>query len=412
MADTAAELADVADVAGVVQRSDEEPGTVPTLRQVLDGVRRLAPTLAARAGEIEAARRLPPDMVAELAAIGCFRVTRPTSHGGVECDVIGGLEVVEALSRADGSVGWTVMIGAGSWIDVAGLPRASFDSLFSGGGSPIMAGVFNPTGTSVAVDGGYEVTGRWAFASGCQHAQWIFANTIEAGAEPGESHGPPPMRMVVFSPADVEIEDTWRVSGLCGTGSHHFSATRVVIPAERTAATLLDPPCVDSPFVRVPPPPLYSLFVASVAVGIAGAAYDDVVALAGGKVPLLSPAPLAANPLFHHQLGTANAQLRAARTLLYSEAAALWDVAERGDELDPEHRARIRATTTWVAATAAAVVDAAYTAAGGSAIQADNPLQRRFRDVHAVTQHFLVRPDTLTTAGAVLAGQDVDLTVF
>lgn len=396
--------------AGATAGATAEPA--PTLREVLDGVRRLTPAIAARAGEIEAARRLPPDLIADLTSAGCFRVMLPTSHGGVDTDLAGAMQVFEALSRADGSVGWTVMIGATSWVNVAGLPRASFDSLFADGPDAITASVFNPTGTAEPVDGGYRVTGRWAFASGCEHARWIFPNCIETGRDGAGGDGPPPMRMVVLPPEDVEIEDTWRVSGLRGTGSHHVSVHGVIVPPELTAVPFVDEPCVDTPTVRIPPAALYALIAVSVAVGIAGAAYDDVLALAGGKVPLLAQTPLATNPFFQHQVGTMDAELRAARTLLDAEAAGVWAVAAEGGDFDRDHRARIRTTTTWAAATAASVVDTAYTAAGGGAINDDNPLQRRFRDVHALTQHFLVRPDTLTTAGAVLTGQDVDLTIF
>ena len=130
------------------------------------------------------------------------------------------------------------------------------------------------------------------------------------------------------------------------------------------------------------------------------------------KVPLLARGPLATNPLFRHQLGAADANLRPARALLYADTAAAWAMAEAGGEFTSDHRARLGAAATWVATTAASVVDAAYGAGGGSSVYSSNPLQRRFRDVHALTQHFLVKPDTLTTAGAVLAGAEVDLTVF
>ena len=153
--------------------------------------------------------------------------------------------------------------------------------------------------------------------------------------------------------------------------------------------------------------------VASVAIGTAQGALDDIVALAAHKVPLLDRAPLAANPTFQHDLATADTELRAARALLYETAATLWATAvERRPSRRSSDRARVRAAAVWATARAAAVVDAAYRAGGGSSLYPDCPLQRRLRDVHAVTQHFLVRPDTLTTAGAVLAGHDPDLLLF
>jgi alkylation response protein AidB-like acyl-CoA dehydrogenase len=162
----------------------------------------------------------------------------------------------------------------------------------------------------------------------------------------------------------------------------------------------------------MPMPPVFAFGVASVAVGIAQGALEDILALSANKVPLLAHASLATNPLFQNQLGAADAELRAARGLLYAEAAAAWGTAVAGAAFTPEHRARMRSAITWAATTAASVVDMAYHAGGGSAIYSGNPLQRRFRDVNALTQHFLIKLDTLTTAGAVLAGVDVDLTVF
>jgi indole-3-acetate monooxygenase len=373
---------------------------------VLDAARDLAPTIAARAAQIEAARRVPLDLIEDLTAAGCFRMLVPRSHGGGGVDLTVAMRVYEELGRADASVGWTVMIGAGAWRDLAGLPRATFDALYAGGPDAIIGGAFNPTGVAVPVEGGYRVSGRWAFASGCQHCHWLYGNCIE---DPG---GVPRIRTVLFSPAEIEIEDTWSVSGLCGTGSHHFRADNVLVTADRTFLTLSDPPCLDEPLVRIPPPPLYALAIASVALGIAQGALEDILALAANKVPLLAHTPLTANPLFQHQLGAADAKLRGARALLYADAASAWATAVAGAFFTPSQRARIRSAATWVAAAAASVVDAAYGAGGGTSLYSDNPLQRRFRDIHALTQHFLVKPDTFTTAGAVLAGVDVDLTVF
>ena len=152
--------------------------------------------------------------------------------------------------------------------------------------------------------------------------------------------------------------------------------------------------------------------VATVAVGVAQGALDDIVELAATKVPLLASAPLAADPTFQLDLATADTELRAARLLLHDAVASLWSAAL--DEREPtlEERARVRATAAWVTTTAVAVVETAYRAGGGGAVYADSPLQRRLRDVHAIAQHFLVRRNTLTTAGAVLAGQEIDVLVF
>jgi len=368
-----------------------------------EAVGTLAPGIVARSAEIERGRRVPPDLVEELTAAGCFRMLVPRSHSGGELDPPADLRVIEELARADGSVGWTVMIGSLAPVLLGKLPRESFDALYAAGPDVILAGTFNPTGVATPVDGGFAVTGQWSFASGCQHCHWFVAHCI---VDDGRQ---PPIRMMVLPPTDVEIEDTWSVSGLCGTGSHDFVVGDVFVPAERSFV-IWDEPCLDIPLLQIPELSLSSLRIGAVAVGIAQGALEGITDLATGKVPLFSDGTLASNPVFQNQLGDADARLRAARTLLYADAATLWETAIAGAPFSPDHRARIRASATWVTATAASVVDMAYTAGGGSSIYSSNPLQRRLRDIRALTQHFGVKLDTFTKAGAVLAGHDVDLT--
>lgn len=378
----------------------------PPTCEVLDAVRALAPEIAARADEIEGSRCVPVDLLDRLKRAGCFRLLLPTTHGGTGGDLMTAMRVYEELARADASVSWVIALGASCWIDVVELPRSTFDAIYGARPDVLMAGVFNPTGVAVPVEGGYQVNGRWSFASGCEHSDWLYANCVDT------STGEPQMRMAVFSPTEIEIQDTWSVSGLRGTGSHHFVADDIFVPAERTFHAMVDDACIDVPLVRIPVPATFALQLASVAVGIAQGAFDDVVALAMNKVPLLSPSNLAINPLFQHHLGQAEVALRAARELLYAETAAAWATAVAGDDFIPNQRARMRSAGVFAASTAASVVDTAYTAGGGSSLYDTCPLQRRLRDVHALTQHFLLKLDTLTTCGAVLAGQEPDLTIF
>jgi alkylation response protein AidB-like acyl-CoA dehydrogenase len=152
--------------------------------------------------------------------------------------------------------------------------------------------------------------------------------------------------------------------------------------------------------------------VASVALGIARGAIDDILDLAAHKVPLLDQAALAASVPFQVDLAVADTRLRAAAALVYDVADELWATAVEASPVSPEQRARARAAAVWATSQAVEAVTTAYRAGGGSSLYADSSLQRRLRDVNAVTQHFLVKPATLATAGAILAGQDVDLTVF
>jgi alkylation response protein AidB-like acyl-CoA dehydrogenase len=337
-----------------------------TSTDVLGAAEALAPQIAARAAEVEQARRLPADLLQSLVDGGCFRLLLPGTHGGLGADLPRALQVLEVLARADGSVGWTVMIGSGSWCDLAALPRATFDALYADGPDAIAAGAFNPSGQAEAVDGGYRITGRWAFASGCQHARWVFGNCVEG----------------------------------------------VVVPAERTCAPLVDEHGVDAPVVRIPAPSFFALGVAGVALGIAQGALDDITALAASRVPLLAGGPLATDPTFQARLAEADTDVAAARALLHDTATSVWATAVAGTEPTLEERARTRAAAVWVAEHAAAVVEAAYLAGGSAALYASCPLQRRLRDISTLRQHFLVRADTLATAGALLAGQELTVPVF
>lgn len=377
-------------------------------QQVANAAHGLADIIAARATEIENARRLPTDLLDRLVAAGCFRLLLPASHGGVGADLPSAMHIFEGLARADPSTGWTVVIGNGAWVDAALLPRATFDALYADGPDAILAGAFNPTGTATAVAGGYRVTGRWAFASGCQHAAWLWGNCIE---DVGRADGAPAMRLALFDPEEVTIEDSWYVSGLRGTGSHHFHADDVFVPTERTGP-MDGTPCLDAPIVRIPAPALFAFDIAAVALGTAQGALDDMLAMADRKVPLLDTEPLAANPLFHVRLAEADTTLRAARALLYQNAQRAWDTASNDLAFVPRRRAQLRAAATWATARAAEVVDAAYQAGGGGALYSHNSLQRRLRDMRAITQHFVVKPDSMRTVGAIMAGQEVDLTVF
>jgi alkylation response protein AidB-like acyl-CoA dehydrogenase len=367
----------------------------------LDAVRALAPEITARVDEIERERTLPRDLVDDLVDAGCFRALVPRSHGGDELSPADALAVLEELARVDGSVGWTVMIGAAAPALLGHLPAESFDAVYASGPDVIIAGTFNPMGNATPVDGGFRASGRWSFASGCRHAQWFLAHCF---VDDGRM---PPLRMMVLPAADVEIVDTWTTMGMRGTGSHDFTVDGVLVGSD-WSFSIFEHPQLDFPLLRIPELCLSTMAFGAVAVGIAAGALDEVIALASGKVPMFADATLATNPLFRHQLGRASAASRAARATLVDAAEEAWRMALAGSEFDDQTRARLRSTTTWVVETAAEVVDTAYRAGGGTALYSSSPLQRRLRDIHTLTQHFGVKLDTFTLAGAVLAGQEVD----
>jgi len=248
---------------------------------VLTTVTALAPGIAARSDEIEQQRRLPLDLVDELTTAGCFRMLVPSSHSGDELDLPTEMRVLEELARADGSVAWTVMIGSLAPVPFAKLPRETFDALYASRPDVILAGTFNPTGVATPCEGGFMVTGQWSLASGCQHCHWFIAHCV---VDDGRV---PPVRMMLLRPDQVDIKDTWSVSGMCGTGSHDFIVNDVYVEKRHTFS-LFEESCVDAPLFRIPELSFSTFNIATVAIGIAHAALADIRTLASDKVPALT----------------------------------------------------------------------------------------------------------------------------
>ena len=375
--------------------------------RILSDVREFAPSLAARAPEIEAARRLPPDVVQQLKTLGVFRMLLPRSHGGLEIDFPPSVDVLAALAAADGATGWTVMIGCETPQLFGLLPRASFDAIYSGGPDTICAGAFAPMGKAEVEPGGYRAAGRWSFASGCQHADWIFGQCVvlENGAPvPGPIPNAPKLRCMVRPASEWQIVDTWFTSGMRGTGSQDIALAPVHVDEAWSFDLWFGEPSLPGPSFAAPILQ-FSMHIGAVALGIAEGAIADLIALAETKkVRLYARAEVADQPLFQYRLGHAEADARAARAFLGSCAASYWAQAQAGP-LDPALRTRVLQTVAWVVETSARVVDVCYTAGGGSALYDKSPLQRRLRDIHTLTQHASVQENVFQTAGAEKLGR-------
>jgi indole-3-acetate monooxygenase len=374
------------------------------MTRVLDEVRRLAPAIRARADEIEAARCLPADLLDDLRAAGLFRMLTPRSHGGDEVGLLASMEVLETLAVADGATGWTAMIGAESPQLLSLLPCETYDALYAAGPDVTVGGSFAPVGQAQAVEGGYRVSGRWPFASGCQRWDWLFGNCVllDAGA-PRQGADGPLARAMLLRPDQFEIEDTWRVLGLRGTGSHHFSVADAFVPEERTFDIFFGRPCM--PGVARYPIVDFCFHITSVALGIAQAALEEVVAAATTRQRTSMRATLAHTPLVQHRLGHAETSLCAARAFLRAEAESV--------VRDPEQPflpllARVYANDAWVAQLCEAVVDTCFATNGASGIYDTSSLQRRLRDIHTIRQHASLNDNSITRAGAALLGQPID----
>lgn len=376
----------------------------------LAAARALAPTIRDRADEIEAGRRLPADLARQMAEAGLFRLLVPDSLGGAEADPATLLKAIEAVAEADGAAGWCVMIGATSGLTAAYLPETAAREIYGADPAAITGGVFAPMGKAVAVDGGYEVSGRWQWASGSQNCAWLMGGSVilDDGKPRLLENGMPDSRMMLFPAAEVEIIDTWQAAGLCGTGSHDMAVANRFVPAERSVSLVTDRPRSDGPLYKFPVFGLLAMGIAAVTLGIARRSIDELIDLAQAKTPTLSRSKLARRSRVQSDLAEAEAMLRSARAFLFEATAAAWDSASGVGEIPLEQRTDLRLAASHAVRAAASAVDLMYNAGGGSAVFRTSPLQRCFRDVHVATQHMMVSPPTFELTGRLLLGLDTD----
>jgi alkylation response protein AidB-like acyl-CoA dehydrogenase len=311
------------------------------------------------------------------------------------------LSGAERIARGDASAGWCVSIAATSSLLAAYLPELGATEIF-GDSRALAAGVWAPRGRAAGVDAGVRVSGRWSFCSGISHSEWLFAGCVldedQAGTEG------PVLRIVALPTADLEILDTWRTSGLCGTGSHDALAKDLFVPDHRVLSILGTAPRIDAPLYRFPIFGFFALSIAAAALGNARGAIDDLSELAVGKTAQGSSRVLAERPATQAAVGEAEAALRAARALYYGAIEDAWEAAQQEGPVSEALRLGLRLAATHAVRTSADVARAMYDLGGGTAIYEDSPLQRRFRDAHAATAHFQVNPATWELAGRLLLG--------
>ena len=377
-----------------------------TAESLLQAAHDLAPEIIAVRDEIERDRRLPASLVDKLRAAGLLRLWLPRAFGGPELHPVDYVSVIEALATADGAVGWCAT-NAGVFSLLAGsLPERSAQEIFADCG--VVAGSVNPTGKADAVAGGFRVSGRWGYASGIDHANWILANCIihDDGKPRRTASGAPDMRFVFLPREAVEILDTWHVSGLRGTGSHDFQVTDVLVPEQFAIPAFSAVPRLTGVLYRIQPTSLFCIALASVVLGIARAAMNALVTLAATKTPMGSAGTLRDKPIAQLRVARAEALIRAARAHLLGAINNQWDAVAAGAAPTIESRASIRLATSFCAEACSSAVDLVHTAAGGSAIQETLPIARCFRDMRAATQHIGLGDTGFELAGRVLFGLD------
>jgi indole-3-acetate monooxygenase len=375
-------------------------------------IQNLVPEIRTRRQEIERARRLPRDLAGSLRKTGIFGLSVPRVFGGLEASPMEIMSAIETVSTADGSAGWCAMVGTGNNVVAGYLPEAGAKEVFADPTAPT-AGIAAPGGQAVRTGGGVRISGRWPFASGITHCDWVWAGCLVM--ENGRPRMTPRGLEIIHAcmPVnEVAIHDTWHVSGLCGTGSNDFSASDIFVPEHRIF-TLIDPVGHrPEPLYQMPSLGLFVFQLASVALGIARAALDELAELAQTKKPTLYTQVLADKAGVQIELARAEAALGGAHSFLYDIVEDIWQSVSTGREPTSRQLALGRAASTHAVETSAAVARTANSLAGGSAIYESSPMQRHARDAEAITHHFTVAPYTWEEIGRVLMGRAPNVPVF
>lgn len=370
-------------------------------------VRALVPEVRARADEIATGRRLPDDLVDALKAAGAFRMPMPAAWGGPEMTPGEQLAVVETVAVADPSAAWCVMIGSDAGYYSAFLDEAAGREVFPDLDS-IVAGWLMPGGRADVVDGGYRVSGHWAFGSCCLHADVLVGGCLvfDGGEMRMAPNGLPEVRNVLAPAGNWTILDTWYTTGLAGSGSNDYEVDGLFVPAERTF-TLLDPPKRPGPLYAFP-----GMFFANmhgVPLGLARRAIDEVKAIAADKVLMPELVLMHESPRVRAAVARAELALGAARAHGYSVLDAVWEDLGRDGELSVERRVELALSRLGAFRMAREVCQAMVDTAGTQAIYSSSPLDRLLRDAITMNQHVVAQDRMLEMAGTLALGGDIVL---
>src|SRR6185312_9336820 len=359
---------------------------MPDLAELTARAEALVPVLRERAARAEELRRLPDETIADLHASGLFRVLQPKRVGGSELPFRSLVELVAVISRGDGSTGWVLAnLAAHHWL-LGMWPKQAQDEIW--GESPdnlIGSALIFPRGRATPTPGGYRLTGRWPFSSGVDAASWSLIGAIVHDQEAGTNEP----RIFVLPASDFTVIDTWHVIGLAGTGSKDVAVDDVFVPEYRSVAVreITGGPnpgsgVNSSVLYQLPAISLFAFCIAGVSLGIAQGAIEYFTQTMKSRTSYYTGRNLADFVTVQVHLAEATAIVDAARSVMLGDCDEATGIVEGGEVPSLDHRARYRRDGAYAATLCTKAVDVLFTATGGGAIYARNPLQRAFRDVH------------------------------
>jgi alkylation response protein AidB-like acyl-CoA dehydrogenase len=372
--------------------------------------RALAPAIEAAAPRIEAARALPRDLLEALHAARLFRTLLPRAIGGDETPPETYARMIEAIARADSSTAWCIGQASGCSMAAAYVAPATARAVWGARDAALAWGSVGPDQVAEVVDGGYRVTGAWTFASGGRHATWFGGHCRvreRDGTMRTTPEGAPYERTMLFPRDAVTLTPNWDVMGLRGTGSDTYAVRDLFVPEAFSVRRDRDDerhPQGNGALYRFTTTHLYAAGFAAVALGIARGLLDAFAGLARAKTPLSTTRMLRDSPVVQSGLAQAEGKWRAARANLHATLREAQDHVAAGAPMTMDDKVAIRLATTFAIHQAKEVADFAWAEAGATAIFDSQPFERRFRDIHAVTQQVQARRSHFETVGQHLLG--------
>jgi len=377
----------------------------------LEAARKLGPMIRASAPQTEAQRELPRPLFEAMADAGLFQLALPRALGCPEMDLPSYIEVIEEIGKGDASTGWVTNQVAIFATYAARMPREAARAIWIDTPRSVVANTPVANAEAVVVPGGYRVTGRQGFSTGCRHASWLAAHaTVIEQGRPRLDEGQPEMRYCFVPRAQAELLDTWQVRGMRGTGTHHFAVNDVFVPEERSVKSVTAPLLETGPLYRIPRTLVFASGDAAVALGTARSCLSTFVELATTKTPRAMDLLLRDQVMVQNEVGHAEAHLRSGRAFLIETLGQIWHELTTTGAITLEQRATLRLATTHGIRLAVQVVDMVYNMSGATAAYESSPIQRQFQDVHVISQHLQARMAHYELVGRHWLGLKVDET--
>lgn len=369
---------------------------------LLQRARDLQPKLRERVGTTEEMRRLPPETEQDLHEAGLFRILQPKRVGGAELDYVALIDFADVVAQADASVAWNLVnLASHHWM-LGMFDHRAQDAIWIKEPDALIASSFVfPAGRAKKVPGGYQLSGRWPFSSGVDSSTWNMLAGIVSSED--EADGVE-YRVFLLPQADYTIIDTWKSSGLKGTGSNDVEVTDVFVPEHMTLAVRdvaggPSPGSVDNPgaLFALPVFALFAFVLSGVALGNAQACFDDYVGIARHRASTYNRAKLSDLQTTQIKVAEASAKIDAARLIMRRTCIDAMEDARRGYVPDMAEKTRYRRDGAYSVGLCTEAVSLLFAASGARGLYTTGALQRQFRDAHAINAHIAFSFDAAGT---------------